>query len=401
MKNALTFSLRLLASFLVLLALVICVFSVSPVYDFSAPQAFSGPDIYNPYASLPASPEWKKANFHTHTRVDNLLNECPEYPAVVYGDYMRLGYDVLAFSNHNQLTRHPFDSTLQINVYEHGYSLFKFHKLVFNPSEMKLYDHLLPFLPSQRQWQLDYLSASADFVVLNHPDRTLFTSPRCMSLLSGYRLMEADSGVSTELRHWDEALSAGHYSHCLQNDDCHNSGDHNKIARRCSWLSVPSASYEDVRECLLSGCFYCMRMPDFGYGDWKAKYAGNDALPYVESIGLQGDTVYMKLSDPARIEAWGQGHTLLAEETGDCFRRMLGPDEPYMRLTAYFRNGVVINTNVFARYDAAKTATPYVVAPHSVNWLLTVLFNAGLLLVAGLLCLLFRRLWMPHKKPEA
>ncbi|MBR4429361.1 MAG: hypothetical protein IKS78_08380, partial [Clostridia bacterium] len=197
MKKALAISSKLAASFFVILAMVICIFSVSPIYDFSAPQAFAGPDIYDPYGSVPDTAVWKRANFHTHTRVDNILNECPEYPAVVYGDYMKLGYDILSFSNHNLLTRHPFDSTLQINVYEHGYSLFKFHKLVFNPSRMILFDHLLPLLPSQKQWQYDYLSRNADFLVMNHPDRTLNTTGRSMRLLTGYRLIEADSGMST------------------------------------------------------------------------------------------------------------------------------------------------------------------------------------------------------------
>lgn len=401
MKNVMIILLRLPASLFVLLALVICVFSVSPIYDFSAPEPFCGPDIYNPYAGLPDRPKWKRANFHAHTRVDNLLNECPEYPAVVYDDYMKLGYDILAFSNHNLLTRHPYDSTLQINVYEHGYSLFKFHKLVFNPSRMMLYDHLLPLFVSQKQWQYDYLSRNADFLVMNHPDRTMLTTPRSMRLLTGYRFMEADSGISTELLHWDEALSAGHYSHCLINDDCHDSGDHRKIGRRCSWLATHSARYEDVKATLLAGAFYSMRVPDFGDGDWRIKYAANDSLPRVEAIGLQGDTVFLRLSAPARIEAWGQGHELLETVEGTCFERPLAAGEPYMRLTACFDDGVVLYTNAFARYDSGRADSPYEETPHRVNWLLTVLFNAGLLALAVLLCLCFRRLWAPHKELEA
>ena len=52
--------------------------SVSPVYNFSEARPFSGPDIFNPYASLEGvdSIPWKRANFHTHTRVKGILNEC-------------------------------------------------------------------------------------------------------------------------------------------------------------------------------------------------------------------------------------------------------------------------------------------------------------------------------------
>lgn len=387
-------------SFFPLLTIVLCCFSVSPIYRFEQPSAFCGPDIYNPYESLPESPAWKRANFHTHTRVDNILNECPDYPQKVYSDYMKMGYDVLAFSNHNLLTTHPFDTTLQVWVYEHGYGLFKFHKLVFNPSRMMLYDHLLPILASQKQWQYDYLGRNADFIVMNHPDRTWGMTSRTMRLLSGYRLMEADSGVSTELLRWDEALSAGHYSHCLINDDCHDSGNHSKIARRCSWLCSSSARYEDLRSTLLSGCFYSMRVPDFGEGDWDAKRAQNDCLPSVEAIGMRADTVYMRLSESARIEAWGQDHTLLDVQQGCEFSRPLAADEPYMRLTAYFDSGTVIYSNAFARYDGSVSQTPYATLPHSVNIVLTVLFNALLLAVALLCGLCIYRLWS-HKKLKA
>ena len=397
MKNTLLFCARVVASLFPVLLIVICVFSVSPIYDFNSPAPFSGPDIYNPYAGLDTSVCWKRANFHTHTRVDNILNECPEYPDVVLRDYQKLGYDILTFSNHNQLTVHPTDSTLQVNVYEHGYSLFKFHKLVFNPKRMMLYDHLLPLFVSQKQWQYDYLSRNADFIVMNHPDRTLHTTPRSMRLLTGYRLMEADSGASTDLLHWDEALSAGHYSYCLINDDCHDSGNHRKIARRCSWLQTPSARYEDLKHTLLGGCFYSMRIPDFGDGDWDVKYAENARLPRIADIGLRADTTYIRLSAPARIEAWGQDHTLLAETTGTTMEYVLGESEPYVRYSAFFDNGVVIYSNAFARFDSSTAATPYRESPHSINYFLTVLFNLALLGIIFGSVLLLRRLFT-HKK---
>lgn len=400
MKKYILLSARMLAAFFMLLLALLCLFSVSPVYRFSTPTPFSGPDIYNPYSSLDSLPAWKRANFHTHTKVDNILNECPEYPAAVLEDYKKLGYDILAFSNHNQLTPHPVDRSLQINVYEHGYNLFKFHKLVFNPSKMMLFDHLLPLLVSQKQWQYDYLSRNADFIVMNHPDRTLHATPRSMRLLTGYRLMEADSGAGTDLARWDEALGAGHYSHCLISDDCHDSGNHRKIARRCSWLHAASPRYEDIRPVLLSGCFYSTRIPDFGDGDWAVKYAENRHIPQIESIGLRADTVFMKLSAPASIEAWGQGHRLLSRSEGDSFEAPLAADEPYMRLTAYFDNGVVLYTNAFARFDKSESETPYKESPHEVNWLLTILFNAVLAAAALLFIRLGLRL-VPHKKSKS
>lgn len=400
MKKILLIPVRLAAAFFFLLGMVLCIFSFSPIYSFQKPAPFSGPDIYNPYAGLKADPDWKRANFHTHTRVHGPLNECPEWPGKVYCDYVEMGYDIVAFSNHNELTKHPFDSAKQIDVYEHGYNIFEFHKLVFNPTRMMLWDPLLPLLVSQKQWEYDYLSRNADFLVMNHPDRTRHTTARSMRLLSGYRLIEADSDMGTDLLHWDEALSAGHYSHCLINDDCHDSGNHRKIARRCSWLDVPSTRYEDIRPVLLSGRFYSMRIPDFGDGDWDEKYARNASLPRVKAIGLQSDTAYIRLSEPARIEAWGQDHTLLAEAEGESLSCAIGPQDPYLRFTAYFDSGVVIYSNAFARYDAAVSESPYTESTHKINVLLTLLFNvAVLLLLLGFLHLF--RLALTDKKHKA
>ena len=111
--------LKIVYSVLVLLFLAILVTSVSPIYDFRAPQPFSGPDIYNPYRELDTANCWKRANFHTHTRVKGPfpMNECEEWPDETFAEYEKFGYDIVTFSNHNELTVHPFDSTLQVNVY--------------------------------------------------------------------------------------------------------------------------------------------------------------------------------------------------------------------------------------------------------------------------------------------
>ncbi len=395
MKKLLIISGKAAAFLLLLILLTATLSEFSPIYDFGQPRPFSGPDIYDPYATVDTTWGWKRANFHTHTRVDNILNECPEYPDVVYADYMKLGYDILAFSNHNLLTQHPTDSSLQVDVYEHGINIFKLHKLVFAPTRMILHDPLIPFLPSQKQFEYDYLSRNADFICMNHPDRTNMMTPRSMQLLTGYRLMEADSGPSTELERWDEALSAGHYSYCLTDDDCHDSGNHRKIGIRCSWQNVPDASWPSLKDALLSGRFYSMRVPDFGDGDWEEKYRRNAELPRVVAIGARGDTLRIELSEPAEwIKSVGQGHETLDSLCSTAsLTHIMSPDEPYVRFAAHFADGVYIYSNAFARYDSARCDSPYVVAPHSVNIPLTILFNLGLLALALLFALAAARLF--------
>ena len=192
---------KLLSAVALAFLLALAVTAVSPIYNFRGPQPFSGEDIFNPYSRLDTTQGWKRANFHTHTRVSGPwpMNECPRWPDYTDSVYRALGYDIVTFSNHNEITTHPYDSTLQVNVYEHGYNLPKFHKLVFGSRKVIHWDPLLPLLASQKQWALDYLGRSSDFIQMNHPYRVLFNSKRHMERLSGYQIMELDTHVSTEM----------------------------------------------------------------------------------------------------------------------------------------------------------------------------------------------------------
>lgn len=196
--------LKTLAALVLIALLAVFVTSVSPIYDFAEPRPFSGPDIFNPYRDGGDSAFcWKRANFHTHTRVKGILNECAYWPDETDAAYRKFGYDIVTFSNHNELTVHPYDPLLQVNVYEHGYNLFKYHKLVFGCSDVNLFDHLVPLFASQKQFQLDLLGKESDFIQMNHPLRTIGTSEDHMRKLGGYRIMELDSGKSKENEYWD------------------------------------------------------------------------------------------------------------------------------------------------------------------------------------------------------
>ena len=128
MRKLINITLRSIAIIFLLVIIAIASLSVSPIYNFEETAPFSGEKIYNPYRNIDTTIGWMKGNFHTHTKVDKGINECPFYPDVVYDEYTSYGYDIIAFSNHQQLTTHPYNSDLQINVYEHGYNFFKFHK---------------------------------------------------------------------------------------------------------------------------------------------------------------------------------------------------------------------------------------------------------------------------------
>lgn len=394
----------------------------SPVYDFPQPQPFSGPDIFNPYAALKASSDttpkassdtttvtaktldaptsWKRANFHTHTRVRGPRNECRYWPSEVLEAYRKFDYDILTFSNHNQLTTHPSDPDLQVNIYEHGTNFDKFHKLVLGSHKVNYWNHLVSPLASQRQHELDLLREDADLIVLNHPSRTGFTTRDMMEKLSGYEIIELDSGITTDQYYWDWALSSGHYSFGLANDDLHFPDRTDKIAVRCNFLYCDSARYEDILNCLRLGAFYSMRVPDYGDGDWDAKYEANKHLPAVRSIGARADTVYLQLTEKAsEIRLTGQnGATLANASDCDSLSYVFAPEDTYARFTAFFSDGAVIYTNPFARYDASVAASPYTTPGHPVNLPLTILFNLLLMVLTGLYFFLGTRIFRRWSK---
>ena len=379
--------LKSLAAISIIALMVVVGTSVSFIYDFAKPQPFSGPNIFNPYRNIDTAHCWKKANFHTHTRVKGIMNECKYWPGDVHKAYERLDYDIITFSNHNELTKHPFDSTLQVNLYEHGYNFFKFHKLVFGCSKVNHFDHLLPLLASQRQFQIDMLSKESDIIQFNHPLHTLLTTDRLLEKVGGYDIMELDCEDCTENIFWDKALSAGRYSFGLANDDLHRPHKSFAIARRCNFICSPSDRYEEIRNTLLDGCYYSMRLPDYGNGNWEEKIKRNKELPLVTEIGVREDTIFIGLSQTAdSIKVFGQNHTTLLNVTNSSFAEYkMKENDPYARFTVFFPTGEVLFSNPFARYDAKQADSPVNTHTHSVNIILTILFNTMLLTLLALL----------------
>ena len=378
---------KCIVSLILAIILAVVATSVSVVYDFAEPKPFSGEDIFNPYINFDKNIGWSRANFHTHTRVDGLLNECEQTPEQTIKAYEPYGYDIITLSNHNKITQHP---TADTKVYEHGYNLAKFHKLVFGAEKVWGFDNLLPIFPFQKQMQIDALATQSDIVVLNHPLRTHTMTENQIAKIGGYRVIELDSGKSTENEYWDAALSAGHYSFGIANDDLHHPERSHAIAVRSNMLCTPSSEYSDICRTLLSGCFYAMRTPDYGGGKWDVKAEKNRSIPYVNNIGVTDcGEIFVTLSEAAdSIKVTGQNHTTLAViENADSLGYAMLPADSYGRFTAYFSDGEVIYTNPFARYDAEVSASPFNTA-HSVNIALTILYNAAVIAFAALLAFL-------------
>ena len=372
--------------------------SFSPIYNFAEPRPFCGPDIYNPYRDIDTAHCWKRANIHTHTRVEGILNECEFSADSVYHIYKSFDYDIIGFTNHNELTKHPIDKELQMDIYEHGYNALNYHIMTYGAKRVWLYDALMPLFASQKQFMLDKLSDDADLVQINHPQRIRLFNYADLEKISGYRLMELTAAEQEiENKQWDIALSAGRYSHGIMNDDLHYPDRPEKIAIRCSFICTPTERYEHIKEALIEGCFYSMSVPNYGDGDWGVKYALNRELPKVKDIGLRDSTIYIELSTAAdSIKFVGSNHrTLHTAYSATSAEYTMQSSDPYARIMAFYNDGAVIYSNAFARYDSAMEESPYRGDMYSINTTLTIIFNIAvalcLALVLALIYIIIRR----------
>ena len=69
-KEIFRFAIKMLYAMLLIALMVVVATSGTLIYDFAEPEPFSGPDIFNPYRNMDTTHCWKKANFHTHSRVE-------------------------------------------------------------------------------------------------------------------------------------------------------------------------------------------------------------------------------------------------------------------------------------------------------------------------------------------
>ncbi len=131
-----------------------------------------------------------------------------------------------------------------------------------------------------------------------------------------------------------------------------------------------------------------MRLPDYGNGDWSVKEEKNRDIPYIKNIGVKDGAVYIALSEAAdSIKVTGQNSTTLSLATAtDSLGYIMQPTDPYSRFTAYFPEGEVIYSNPFARYDASVSLSPFATDTHSVDTILTLLYNFILFGVFTALC---------------
>ena len=160
---------------------------------------------------------------------------------------------------------------------------------------------------------------------------------------------------------------------------------------RCSFLGAKEVTIDDIVTTLNNGSFYSVRVPDYGNGNWEVKETKNKTLPTIENIGLQGDTIYLKLSHtPQQIRVIGEGHSLLKRVTAsDSIAYVMRECDPYARIVASYPDSLIIMTNAFARYDKETMASPADRDLHTIDTRATALYNIAVATVLIIILTLY------------
>lgn len=333
----------------------------TPQYFFPKPLPFSGKSLYNPYQGMDSS-RWLKGNFQVQSRVwMGLTNGRNNSSNSVQELYKRLGYDVLCFSDYQQINHTNDSASTYIPAYEHGYGPRKRHQVCIGSRKVLWLDYLLWQSLSHKQNIINRLRPDNEIIAIAHPNLKGGYSPSDFKYLTGYDLIEVLNEIACSVSHWDSALSAGKPVFILADDDAHDISDPHLVNRFCTFIKASSAKQVDVVQALKSGKAFgaqiYMKEGD-GFSE-KIDYAGK--MPVLKSAQLAGDTLTIEVSESAKqISFIGQGGTIKRIVNGS--RRasyVFRPDDTYIRTEILFPNiwygpGTLFYLNPVFRYAGGK-----------------------------------------------
>jgi len=383
---------RLVFIFLIsfIIWLIIRQYLFCPSFSFKDPQPFSGKLFYNPYDSI--NPDhWVKCNFHAHTNAWFGLTNGKGTAKNVYHVYDSMNYGVHCVSDYQSINKTYENTPGYIPVYEHGYNLQKAHQLVLGSHDVKWLDYIFPQTLNNKQDVLNCLVDSGNVVFVNHPLSYHGYKASDFKYLTNYQCIEALSRYALSVNCWDTALSNGRPVFIVGNDDEHDIFAEYCLGKMCTYINVSSTDQKTVLNALKTG---------EGYGVILGNY--KKIIPVLNSLKLSGDTIRLKMSEPAnRISFIGQNGKLLeAQENNSSALYVIKQEDHYIRTVIDYPSGTRIFLNPVFRYNKTNKILP----SFHVN-----IFRTNLKRVTGLL---FFIIWIikafplvfsrrPRKRPVA
>lgn len=320
-------------------------YALAPAYTFPKPTPFSGPRLWNPYAT--AHGRWWKANFHAHAHAWGGLTNGRYPDAQVVRAYHKLGYDIAGVSNYQKISGGTLADSDFIPIYEHGYNVWKVHELVIGAKRVTWLDFPFRQSLSDKQYVLDRLREAGGLVAIAHPWLRNGYPVDQLRYLTGYPLMEVVRRGHDGTRRWDAALSAGRLSWIIADDDEHDLDPKYDMGLSWTMVKAPSKSRAEVLAALRAGHTYGV----------LGRNGVNDIL--VRDVALHGDTLCVSTQPGARTFRFvGQdGVVLKTVQDSMQARYVIQPRDSYVRteiVTAHTR----MFLNPIVRYSGNAPARP-------------------------------------------
>ncbi len=348
--------------FLAIIVAVMLIYFIAPVYDFPVPKKFSGDTYYNPYAGCD-KPDWKKANFHYHSRAWGGITSGRENN---YEDFYRiyrtgLGYDYPEISNYQWIDPHFRDSAFYIPCYEHGLNAMKKHQLMVGARKVLWFDYPVYQNLNHKQHILNILRDQGDLVTLAHPDWQGGYSKEDLKFLTNYDLIEVLDANWRSVPLWDAALSAGRPAFILADDDAHDLGNPMEVGTCCTFIYSDEPGRQALMLALKEGRAFGADIYNDGGETFDTKAVKAQHFPSLEYVKMKGDTLCVKVSTKAfRFTFIGQnGKIRKLHRYADSAFYVFDPGDTYIRTEIAFFNrykgpGTTYYLNPVFRYSGER-----------------------------------------------
>ena len=352
----------------------------SAKYKFGYKAPFSGENWYNPYAGNQINRKWVKANFHTHSRcwwgITNGIGE----PEDIYKLYKQYGYGNVSVSNYHQTS-----TSDKLSAYEHGFNLLKTHQLVFGDPNISWGDYVFPQSLSNKQETIYGLKHDPDaLVVLNHPKIREGYSVSDFSQLTGFDLIELLHPSGTATDYWDSALAVGNPVFSIGSDDLHDFRDLTKLGQNCTVLPDWAIRKEAILKALRTGNSYSMKMclvP--GETVQHRLLRLKNSYPVLESADLDDADYKVRFSETADSVLFiSEGSQVRMQSANSAMAAYtLRAQDRYIRVEAFFPNGISIYLNPVFRYRSDPFEGRYRINPIAINKMISFHLLGSLLLL--------------------
>jgi hypothetical protein len=283
-----------LVIFLLGVSFLLFPYLISPVYDFSKPQVFEGQKYYNPYQQMDSV--WQVCNFHAHSKSwGGVTDGKNTHIDTVFQRYQEMGYAHVGISNYQKITQIEKENILSIPAYEHGLNVKKRHHLCLGTDKVVWLDFFFCQTLSHKQFVLNKLKPTADFLTVNHPKFANGFEESDFCYLSNYDAIEVLNHYRTSINHWDSALSSGYYAVLLANDDMHRLDKMDETGTNFTVVNTNILSRCNVVQALKAGRHYGVKAHLKTNENYQLKAERIANLIHLNTCEMQGDTLVVQL----------------------------------------------------------------------------------------------------------